>query len=66
VARPAGRSRAARDVSVNDLREEFLARCRAKNLSDRTIEWYEDRTHQLCECGPGVALRSPGISAWTT
>lgn len=49
MARPAGRPLAAREPSVYDVREEFLARCRAKNLSGRTMEWYEDRTHQLCE-----------------
>jgi hypothetical protein len=58
MARPAGRPRAVREASVYDLREEFLARCRAKNLSDRTIEWHEDRTHQLSDlrAGHGTAL----------
>jgi integrase/recombinase XerD len=53
MARPAGRPLAAREATVHDLREEFLARCRAKNLSARTMEWYEDRTHQLCELWAG-------------
>jgi integrase/recombinase XerD len=60
MARPAGRPRAVREASVYDLREEFLARCRAKNLSDRTMEWYEDRTLQLCDLwtARGAALAS--------
>lgn len=58
MARPAGRPIAIREPSIYDLREEFLARCRAKNLSDRTIEWYEDRTLQLSDlwAGQGAQL----------
>jgi site-specific recombinase XerD len=58
MARPAGRPLGVREASVYDLREEFLARCKAKNLSDRTLEWYEDRTHQLCDfwAGHGTEL----------
>jgi hypothetical protein len=58
MARPAGRPLAVREVSIYDLREEFLSRCRAKNLSDRTMEWYEDRTVQLCDlwAAQGAAL----------
>jgi hypothetical protein len=32
-----------------DVREQFLARCVAKNLSPRTLEWYEDRTGRFAE-----------------
>lgn len=49
MARPAGRPFAAREVTVYDLRDQFLARCLAKNLSPRTIEWYEDRTGRFVE-----------------
>jgi integrase/recombinase XerD len=49
MVRPAGRPIAARTVTVHDLREEFLARCTAKNLSSRTLEWYEDRTRRFAE-----------------
>jgi hypothetical protein len=43
MARPAGRPIGTREATVAELRDEFLDRCRAKNLSVRT-EWYEDRT----------------------
>lgn len=33
--------RVARELTIEDLCNEFLARGRAKNLSPRTIEWYE-------------------------
>ena len=49
MARPTGRPFAARELTVHDLREQFLARCLAKNLSPRTIEWYEDRTRRFAE-----------------
>ncbi len=44
MARPAGRPIAARGVTVCDVREQFLARGGASNLSPRTVEWYGDRT----------------------
>lgn len=34
------KSRGGRDITVGQLHEDFIARCRAKNLSLRTIEWY--------------------------
>jgi integrase/recombinase XerD len=33
-----------REETLRDLRDEFLLRCQAKNLSARTIQWYEERT----------------------
>lgn len=42
MARP--RSARTTEATVADLRDEFLDRCRAKNLSVRTMEWYGDRT----------------------
>ena len=47
MARP--RSTRMADATIADLREEFLDRCRAKNLSVRTLEWYEDRTQRFSE-----------------
>lgn len=35
------RSRDGRNITVEQLVEDFLAHCRAKNLSARTVEWYE-------------------------
>jgi integrase/recombinase XerD len=49
MVRPAGRPLRRRAVTIHDLREEFLARCQARNLSDRTIQWYEDRSGQFVE-----------------
>lgn len=49
MARPGGRPVAAREGTIADLIEEFLDRCRAKNLSVRTIEWYEDRTRRFSD-----------------
>lgn len=40
MARP--RMTQAREATIADLRGEFLDRCKAKNLSPRTLEWYED------------------------
>ena len=38
-----------REETLQDLRDEFLLRCQAKNLSARTIEWYEERTRFFAE-----------------
>lgn len=34
------RSRETSDITMGQLWEDFLARCRAKNLSPTTVEWY--------------------------
>lgn len=39
MVRPMGRPIAKKAVRLEDLREESLARCEARNLSGRTIEW---------------------------
>lgn len=44
MARPLGNVYASHETTIEDLREEFLARARAKNLAVRTIEWYERHT----------------------
>lgn len=63
MARPAGRPVAAREATVADLREEFLDRCRAKNLSVRTIEWYEDRTRRFSDwCLESGILRARDLT----
>jgi site-specific recombinase XerD len=36
-------------ITLEDLREEFLAHCEARNLSGKTIEWYDDRTRRFAE-----------------
>jgi integrase/recombinase XerD len=40
---------AVRERSLQDLRDEFLVRCHAKNLSGRTIEWYAKHTELFIE-----------------
>ena len=47
MARP--RTTRTTEVTIADLRDEFLDRCRAKNLSVRTLEWYEDRTRRFSD-----------------
>ena len=47
MARP--RTTRATEATMADLRGEFLDRCRAKNLSPRTLEWYEDRTRRFSD-----------------
>jgi hypothetical protein len=64
MARPAGRPIAVRAVTIHDLREEFLARCTAKNLSGWTLEWYEDRTRRFNRQAP-VARRARRRAATT-
>jgi integrase/recombinase XerD len=49
MVRPVGHPLRRSAASIHDLREEFLARCQARNLSDRTIQWYEERSRQFAE-----------------
>jgi hypothetical protein len=42
MVRPLGRPLARRADTLEDLREEFLAHCEARNLIRRTLEWYYD------------------------
>ena len=41
MVRPIGRPMARKTVTLEDLREEFLAHCEARNLSGKTLEWYD-------------------------
>jgi Phage integrase, N-terminal SAM-like domain len=49
MVRPLGRPLARRDGTLEDLREEFLAHCEARNLSGRTLQWYADRTRRFAD-----------------
>ena len=49
---------AGKTVTLEDLREEFLAHCEARNLSGKTLEWYEDRTRRFTDW-----CNSQGITA---
>jgi len=40
---------AVRGDTLQDLREEFLVRCHAKNLSARRIEWYAKHSDLFIE-----------------
>jgi integrase/recombinase XerD len=40
---------AVREDTLQDLRDEFLVRCHAKNLSPRTIEWYAKHSELFIE-----------------
>jgi hypothetical protein len=55
MVRPAGRQLARRADTLEDLREEFLAHCEARNLSGRTLEWYADRA--LARAGRSRRMR---------
>jgi len=61
MARP--RTTRTTEATIADLREEFLDRCRAKNLSPRTIEWYEDRTRRFSDwCFERGILRAKDLT----
>src|SRR6058998_3400459 len=49
MVRPLGRPLARRAATLEDLRNEFLAHCEARNLSGRTLEWYADRTRRFAD-----------------
>lgn len=44
MVRRVGQPMARKPITLGDLREEFLAHCEARNLSGKTVEWYDDRT----------------------
>jgi hypothetical protein len=49
MVRPLGRPLERKAVTLEDLREDFLAHCEARNLSERTLEWYGDRTRRFAD-----------------
>jgi hypothetical protein len=53
---------ARKTVTLEDLREEFLAHCEARNLSGRTVEWYGDRTRRFTDWCTGHAFKT-GVGA---
>ena len=64
MARPARRPIAVAPATVDDLREEFLASCRAKNLSERTVEWYEEKIRRFAEwCSQEGAADAASLTA---
>jgi hypothetical protein len=49
MVRPVGRPMARKPITLEDLREEFLAHCESRNLSGRTLDWYSDRTRRFTD-----------------
>jgi integrase/recombinase XerD len=49
MVRPAGRPMARKEITLEDLREEFLAHYESRNLSGRTVQWYNDRTRRFVD-----------------
>jgi hypothetical protein len=49
MVHPVGRPMERKPITLEDLREEFLARCEARNLSGRTVQWYDDRTRRFVD-----------------
>src|SRR6266508_1384887 len=65
MVRPLGRPLARKAVTVEDLREEFLAHCEARNLSGRTLEWYADRTRRFAEWCVDRGIVVPSELRWS-
>lgn len=59
MVRPIGRPLARGAMTLEELREEFLASCEARNLRPRTLEWYEDRTRRFAEWCGGQGIEAP-------
>jgi hypothetical protein len=47
MVRPMGRPIAKKATTLEDLREESLAHCAARNLCGRTHEWWSSRRAEL-------------------
>jgi site-specific recombinase XerD len=65
MVRPLGRPLAKRAVTLDDLREEFLAHCEARNLSARTLEWYADRTRRFTDWCANREIVEPSDLRWS-
>lgn len=65
MVRPIGRPLARKTVTLEDLREEFLAHCEARNLSGRTVEWYGDRTRRFTDWCASQGITAPSDLRWT-
>jgi len=65
MVRPAGRQLARMADTLEDLREEFLAHCEARNLSGRTLEWYADRTRRFADWCSAQGISAPSDLRWS-
>lgn len=61
MVRPIGRPLAKKAITLEDLRQDFLAHCEARNLSERTLEWYSDRTRRFVDWCTAQGLMVPGM-----
>jgi site-specific recombinase XerD len=59
MVRPVGRPMARKPITLEDLREEFLAHCESRNLSIRTLDWYDDRTRRFADWCATQGIDSP-------
>jgi DNA-binding MarR family transcriptional regulator len=55
MVRPVGRPLARKTVTLGELREEFLAHCEARNLSERTFDSLNARKRRLLLTPAGAA-----------
>lgn len=65
MVRPIGRPMARKPITLEDLREEFLAHCEARNLSGKTVEWYDDRTRRFADWCATQGIDSPSELRWS-
>ncbi len=65
MVRPLGRPLARRDVTLDDLSEEFLAHCEARNLSARTLEGYADRARRFADWCLDREIAGPSDLRWS-
>ncbi len=65
MVQPLGRPLARRADTLEDLREEFLARCEARSLSGRTLEWYADRTRRFADWCSDRRISAPSDLRWS-
>jgi integrase/recombinase XerD len=65
MVRPLGRPLARRAITLEDLREEFLAHCEARNLSGRTLEWYAERTRRFTDWCSSRGISVPSDLRWS-
>jgi integrase/recombinase XerD len=59
MVRPVRRPMARKPITLEDLREEFLAHCEARNLSGKTVQWYDDRTRRFIDWCATQGIVSP-------
>jgi integrase/recombinase XerD len=64
MVRPVGRPLARKPITLEDLREDFLAHCESRNLSGRTVQWYDDRTRRFVAWCATQGIVCPSDLRW--